>query len=73
MVAGVAVPGQQLADLELDQLGQFGVGRVGLAQRDHDVLDAELAGEDDVLAGLGLDAVHGRHHQDGAVDLGRPG
>jgi hypothetical protein len=46
---------------------------VRLAQGDDDVLDADLAGQDDVLAGLRLDAVHGRHHQDGAVDLGRAG
>src|SRR5438067_8535186 len=46
---------------------------VGRAQRAADVLDADMAGQYDVLAGLRLDAVHGRHHQDGAVDLGRPG
>src|SRR5690348_3832923 len=73
LVAGVAVAGQQLAHLKLDQLREFLVGRVGLAQRHDHVLDADLAGQDDVLAGLRLDAVHGRHHQDGAVYLGRPG
>jgi hypothetical protein len=73
LIAGIAVTGQQFAHLEFDEFGQFLVGRVGLAQRHDDIPDADLAGENDVLAGLRHDAVQRGHHQDGPVDLGRPG
>ena len=70
---GIAVPGEQLAHLELDELGQLVVGHVGLAQRDDDVPDPDLLGQEHVLTGLRHDAVVRGHHQDGPVDLSRAG
>ena len=74
VVAGELVGGQQLADLELDELQELGViHRVALVERHDDVGDADLAGEQDVLARLGHGAVGRRYHQDRAVDLGGAG
>ena len=65
---------QQLADLELDELQDLlVVDHVGLVQRDDDVGDADLAGEQHVLLGLRHRAVGGGHDQDRAVHLGRAG
>ena len=46
---------------------------VDLVQVDHQRRHADLAGEQDVLAGLRHRAVGGRHHQDRAVHLRRAG
>src|SRR5215472_14707352 len=73
-VAGELVLGEQLADLELDQLEDLlVVHHVALVQRDDDVGDADLARQQHVLAGLRHRAVGGRDHQDGAVHLCRTG
>ena len=72
LVAGELVRGEQLAHLELDQVEQLRVvHHVRLVQEHHDVGHADLAGQQDVLARLGHRAVRRRHHQDGAVHLGR--
>ena len=74
VVARELVLGQQLADLELDELQDLlVVDHVGLVQRDHDVGHADLAGEQHVLLGLRHRAVGGGDDQDRAVHLGRTG
>ena len=74
VVARVLLARQQLADLELDELQDLlVVDHVGLVQRDDDVRDADLAGEQHVLTGLRHRAVGGGDHQDRAVHLGRAG
>ena len=66
--------GQQLADLQLDELQQLlVVDHVGLVQRDQDVGHADLTGQQHVLAGLRHRAVRGGDHQDRAVHLGGTG
>ncbi len=56
--------GEQLADLHLDELDELlVVDHVGLVQGDHDVRHADLAGEQDVLAGLGHRAVGRGDHR----------
>ena len=70
LVARELVLREQLAHLELDEVEQFRVvDHVDLVQEHHDVRHADLAGEQDVLAGLRHRAVGGRHHQDRAVHL----
>jgi hypothetical protein len=74
VVAGEVVLGEQLAHFHFDQFQQFGVvHHVALVQEHDDVGHAHLAGQQDVLAGLGHGAVSGRAHQDGAVHLGGAG
>src|SRR5215831_7483329 len=74
VVAGELVLGEQLAHLELDQLEDLLViHHVGLVQRDDDVGDADLAGQQHVLAGLRHRAVGGGDHQDRAIHLRGPG
>jgi hypothetical protein len=74
VVARVLVLVQQLAHFEVDQVEQLlVVDRVGLVEGHDDEGDAHLAGQQHVLTGLGHGAVGRRHHQDGAVDLGRAG
>ena len=74
VVTREVVLGQQLADLELDQVEQLGVvDHVDLVEEHHDVGHLDLAGQEDVLAGLGHRAVGGRDHQDRAVHLGGAG
>ena len=74
VVAREVVLGQQLADLELDELEQLRVvDHVDLVEEDDDVGHLDLAGEEDVLAGLGHGAVGGGDDEDGAVHLGGPG
>ncbi len=66
--------GEQLADLELDELQDLlVVDHVGLVQGDQDVGHADLAGQQHVLLGLRHRAVGGGHHQDRAVHLRRTG
>ncbi len=70
VVAGEVVLGEQLADLDLDQLEQLlVVDHVGLVEEHDDVGDADLAGEQDVLARLGHRAVGGGDDEDRAVHL----
>ncbi len=74
VVAGEALLGEQLAQLELDQVEELGVvHHVDLVEEDDDGGHFYLAGEQDVLARLGHGAVRRRNHQDGAVHLGRAG
>src|SRR3954468_14418190 len=74
IVAGEAVGGQQLAHFELDEVHEFRiVNRVDLVQRDDDVGDVDLLGEQHVLAGLRHRAVDRADHEDGAVHLRRAG
>src|SRR3954469_15988393 len=74
VVARELVLGQQLADLELDQLQDLlVVDHVGLVEGHDDVGDADLAGQEDVLLRLRHRAVGRRDHQDRAVHLGRAG
>ena len=66
--------GQQLADLQLDELEELlVVDHVGLVQRDQDVGHADLTGQQHVLAGLRHRAVGRRDHQDRTVHLGGAG
>ena len=70
LVAGEIVLRQQLADFELDQLEQLRiVDHVDLVEEHDQRRHADLAGEQDVLAGLRHRAVGGADHQDGAVHL----
>ena len=70
VVARELVLGEQLADLELDELEDLlVVDHVGLVQRDDDVGHADLAGQQHVLLGLRHRAVGRRDHQDRAVHL----
>ena len=74
VVAREVVLREQLADLELDEVEQLGVvDRVDLVEEDDDVRDLDLAGEEDVLAGLGHRAVGRGDDEDGAVHLGGAG
>ena len=74
VVAREVVLGQQLADLELDEVEQLGiVDHVALVEEHDDVRHLDLAGEEDVLAGLGHRAVGGGDHEDRAVHLGGAG
>ena len=74
LVAGELVLGQQLAHFELDQFQKLRiVDHVDLVQEHHQRRHADLAGEQDVLAGLRHRAVGGGHHQDRAVHLGGAG
>ncbi len=70
LVARELVLRQKLADLELDQVEQFRViHHVALVHEHHQRRNADLTGEQDVLAGLRHRAVGGRHHQDRAIHL----
>ena len=71
VVAGELVLGEQLTDLQFDELEQLGVvDHVGLVQRDDDRRDLDLAGEQDVLARLRHGAVGRGDDEDRAVHLG---
>src|ERR1700674_514244 len=68
------VLGEQLADLELDELQDFWVvDRVDLVEGDDDPRHADLPRQQDVLAGLRHRAVGGRDNEDRAVHLGGAG
>jgi len=74
LTTGELVLREQLADLELDQLQDLGViDRVDLVEGDDDPRHADLARQQDVLAGLGHRAVGGGHDQDRTVHLGGAG
>ena len=76
---GISSPGnwylrQQLAHFHLDQFQQLRiVDHVAFVHEHDQRRNADLAGQQDVLAGLGHRAVGGRNHQDRAVHLGRAG
>ena len=71
---GVLVPGEQLAQVELDQLDELLViHHVALVEGDHEEGNVDLASQDDVLAGLRHGAVVGGHDEDRAVHLGGAG
>ena len=70
VVAGELVARQQLAHLELDELEQLRiVDHVDFVHVDDERRNADLTGEQDVLAGLRHRAVGGRDDQDRAVHL----
>ena len=72
VVAGELVLRQKLAHLHLDQVQQLRVvHHVALVQEHHDVGNANLPRQQDVLARLRHRTVHRRHHQDRAVHLRR--
>ncbi len=71
VVAGELVLGEELAHLHLDELDQLGVvDHVGLVERDDHRGHLDLAGQEDVLAGLRHRAVGRRDDEDRAVHLG---
>ncbi len=73
-VAVEAVLVEEVADLFFDELDElFVVDHVALVQGDEDLRDANLTGEQHVLAGLGHRAVGGGHNEDGAIHLGSTG
>ena len=70
LVAREVVLRQQFANFELDELEQFRiVDHVDLVHEHDDRRNADLTGEQDVLAGLRHRAVGSRHDQDRAVHL----
>ena len=79
LTIGMSSPGksylrQQLANLELDQLEKLRVvDHVDLVQEHDQRRNADLAGQQNVLARLRHRAVGRRHHQDRAVHLRRAG
>ena len=74
LVAGETVLGQKLPHFELDQLEQLGiVHHVHFVEEHHERGHADLARQQDVLAGLRHRAVGRRNHQDRAVHLRRAG
>ncbi len=65
---------QQVADLHLNQLQQFGIVHlVALVHEHNDIGHANLTGQQDVLASLRHGAVSSRHNQDSAVHLSSTG
>src|SRR3990167_5679130 len=73
-VAGEVVLVQKFAHFHFNEFEQLGVvDHVALVQEHDDVRHADLAGQQDVFAGLGHGAVSGGAHQDGAVHLGGTG
>ena len=74
LVAGEIVLGQELADLELDELKQLRiVHHVDLVEEDHERRHANLTGKQDMLAGLRHRTVGRAHHQNRAIHLRGPG
>ena len=74
VVAREVVLGEELADLELDEVEQLGVvDGVDLVEEDDHVGHLHLAGQEDVLAGLGHRAVGRGDDEDRAVHLGGAG
>ncbi len=70
-VAGIAVLVQQVADFHLDELEELRVvDEVALVEVNDEGGHVDLAGQEDVLAGLRHRAVGGGHDQDRAVHLG---
>ena len=76
---GISSPGkpllrEQVAQFQLDQVQQFlVVHHVHFVEEDDDARHFDLAGQQNVLAGLRHRTVGGRDDQDGAVHLGGAG
>jgi len=69
-----AVLGEDIADLEFDQVNQVRViDEVHLVQVDDHRRDVDLCGQQHVLGCLRHRAVGGRHHENGAIHLRRTG
>src|SRR5690606_38667608 len=74
IVAWEIIGGQQVANFHLDQLQQLSVVyQVSLVQEDHDVRNANLTGQQDVLTGLRHRTISGRANQDSAIHLSSTG
>ena len=74
VVAGEIVLGEELTGLHLDEVDELViVDHVALVQEDDDVGNADLTGEQDVLAGLSHGAVGSGDDQDSAVHLSSTG
>ena len=74
VVAGEIVLGEELTGLHLDEVDELViVDHVALVQEDDDVGNADLTGEQDVLAGLSHGAVGSSDDQDSAVHLSSAG
>ena len=74
IVARELVLAEEVANLELDEFEELGiVDRVDLVEEHDDVRHLHLAGQEDVLAGLGHGPVGGGDHEDRAVHLRRAG
>jgi hypothetical protein len=73
VVAGEAVLGEELAHLKLDEVKELRVlHHIHLVQVYDHGGDLHLAGEEDVLPGLGHGAVAGGDDEDGAVHPAAP-
>ncbi|CAI9001995.1 Anti restriction protein [Pseudomonas sp. IT-P218] len=71
VVAWEVIGGQQVANFHLNQFQQLSVVyQVSLVQENHDVRNAYLTGQQDVLTGLWHRTISGRANQDRAVHLG---
>ena len=74
VVAGEIVLGEELTGLHLDEVDELViVDHVALVQEDDDVGNADLTGEQDVLAGLSHGAVGSGDDQDSTVHLSSTG
>ena len=74
VVAGEIVLGEELTGLHLDEVDELViVDHVALVQEDDDVRNADLTGEQDVLAGLSHGAVGSSDDQDSAIHLSSTG
>ena len=74
VVAREVVSAQQIAHFHLNQFQQLSVVyQVSLVQENHDVRNANLTGQQDVLTGLWHRTISGRTNQDSAVHLGSTG
>ena len=69
-----AILGEEVTDVHLNEVDELRVvDHVALVEEDDDVRNANLTGEQDVLTGLGHDAVSGGDNEDGSVHLGGAG
>ena len=74
VVSGETVLGEELTGFHLNELDElFVVDHVALVQEDNDVGNANLTGEQDVLASLSHGAVGSSDNQNSAVHLGSTG
>ena len=74
VVAWEVVSAQQIAHFHLNQFQQLSVVyQVSLVQENHDVRNAYLTGQQDVLTGLWHRTISGRANQDSAVHLSSTG
>ena len=74
VVTWEVVSAQQIAHFHLNQFQQLSVVyQVSLVQENHDVRNANLTGQQDVLTGLWHRTISGRTNQDSAVHLSSTG